>query len=102
MITDSNFIMSDRTSAICITADMSFKTKIEADIKIEYQNVEFFFRQRPGLRGLATFTRSVSQVPGKNLSFLVTKVSERNVVDPEHVVLALTRPRDFLVERGVK
>ena len=48
LITDSDFILSDRTSAICITADMSFKSRIEADFKREYQNVEFLFRQRPG------------------------------------------------------
>ena len=55
MITDSNFILSERTSAICITADMSIKTR-----KV---------------------------------------VSKKNVVETEHVLLALTRPRDFLVER---
>ena len=48
MITHSIFILSDRTSAIRITADMSFKLRLEADIKREYQNVEFLFRQRPG------------------------------------------------------
>ena len=35
MITDSDFILSDRTSAICITADMSFKSRLEADFKRE-------------------------------------------------------------------
>ena len=44
LITDSDFILSDRTSAICITADMSFKSRLEADFKREYQNVEFLFR----------------------------------------------------------
>ena len=34
--------------------------------------------------------------------FLMTEVSEKNVFDPEHVVLALTRLRDFLVEREKK
>ena len=48
LITDSDFILSDRTSAICITADMSFKSRLEAHFKREYQNVEFLFRQRPG------------------------------------------------------
>ena len=43
MITDSDFILSDRTSAICITADMSFRSKLKADFR-EYQNVEFLFR----------------------------------------------------------
>ena len=35
LITDSDFILSDRTSAICITADMSFKSRLEADFKRE-------------------------------------------------------------------
>ena len=68
----------------------------------EYQNVEFLFRQRPGLGGPAALPPSVSQVPGKYLLFLVTIVSERNVVNPELVMLALTRLRHFLVERGIK
>ena len=99
--TDSDFILSDRTSAICITADMSFKSRLEADFKREYQNVDFLFRQRPGLGGMAAFPPSVAQVPGKYLYFLVTRVNERNTIDPEHVMLALTRLRDFMIERGI-
>ena len=34
--------------------------------------------------------------------FLVTKVSEKNLVDPEHVLLTLKRLRDFLVESETK
>ena len=63
LITDRDFILSDRTSAICITADMSFKSRLEADFKIEYQNVEFLFRQRPGLGGMAALPPSVAQIP---------------------------------------
>ena len=48
LITDSDFILSDKTSAIWITAGMSFNTRVEADFKKEYQNVEFLFKQRPG------------------------------------------------------
>ena len=33
--------------------------------------------------------------------FLVTKVTDRQHVDPESLVLALTRLMDFFVERGV-
>ena len=99
LITDSDFILSDRTSEICITADRSFKSRLEADFKREYQNVEFLFRRRPGLGGMAALPPSVSQVPGKYLCFLVTRVSERNTIDPEHVMLALTKLRYFLVER---
>ena len=32
----------------------------------------------------------------------VTRVNERNKIDPEHVMLALTRLRDFLVERVIR
>ena len=101
LITDSDFILSDRTSAICITADMSFKSRLEEDFKREYQNVEFLFRQRPGLRGMAALPPSVTQVPGKYLCFLVTRVNDRNTIDTEHVILALTRLRDFMIERGI-
>ena len=38
LIMDNDFILSDRTSAICITADMSFNTRMEADYKREYHN----------------------------------------------------------------
>ena len=101
LITDSDFILSDRTSAICITTDLSFKSRLEADFKREYQNVEFQFRQRPGLGGMAALPPSVAQVPGKYLRFLVTRVNERNTIDPEHVMLAVTRLRDFMIERGI-
>ena len=101
LITDSDFILSDRTSAICITADKSFKLRLEADSKREYQNVEFLFRQRPELGGMAALPPSVAQVPGKYLCFLVTRVSERNTIDSEHVMLALTRLRDFMIERRI-
>ena len=36
LITDSDFILSDRTSAICITADMILESRLEADFKREY------------------------------------------------------------------
>ena len=35
------------------------------------------------------------------LCFLVTRVNERNTIDPEHVMLALARLRDFMVERVI-
>ena len=42
-----------------------------------------------------------SEIPGKYLCFLVTKATDKQHVNPESLVLALTRLRDFLVERGV-
>ena len=67
LITDRDYILSDRTSAICITADLSFNTRLEADFKKENQNVDFLFRQRPVLEGMAALPPSVSQVSGKYL-----------------------------------
>ena len=43
-----------------------------------------------------------SQIPGKYLCFLVTRATEKRQVDPENLVLSLTRFRDFHVERDVK
>ena len=63
--------------------------------------MEFLFRQRPGLGGMAALPPSVSQIPGKYLCFLVTRINERNTIDPEHVMLAMKRLRDFKVERGL-
>ena len=80
---------------------MSFKSRLEADFKREYQNVEFLFRQRPGLGGMAALPPSVAQVPVKYLCFLVTRVNDRNTIDPEHVMLALTRLRNFMIERRI-
>ena len=69
MMTDSDFILSDRTSAVCITADMSFRSRLEADFRREYQNVEFLFRQRPGLGGMAALPPSLAQVPANTCAF---------------------------------
>ena len=81
---------------------MSFNTRLEAKFKRENQNVEFVFRQRPWLVGIAALPQSVSQVPGKYLCFLLTRFNEGNTIDPEHVMLALTRLRDFMVGRGIQ
>ena len=98
MITDSDFILSDRTSAICITADMSFRSRLEDDFRREYQNVEFLFRQRPGLGGMAALHHSVSQVPGQYLCFLVTRVSERNMI--EGVSIFSSNPHPLLPQNS--
>ena len=60
-----------------------------------------FMEQMPGVGGMRALPPVASQIPGKYLSFLVTKATDRQHVDPESLVLALTRLRDFLVERGV-
>ena len=102
ILTDSDFILTDRTCAIAITAHMSFKTALAADFKREYKNIEFLWKQRPGIGGVAALPPAASQIPGKYLCFLVTRATEKWHVDPEDLVLFLTRLRDFLVEREVK
>ena len=51
--------------------------------------------------GMIALPPVASQIPGKYLCILVIKATDRQHVDPESLVLALTRLRDFLVERGV-
>ena len=63
--------------------------------------MEFLFRPKSALVGMAALPPSVSQVPDKYLCFLVTRVNERNTIDPEHMIVALVRLRDFMIERGI-
>ena len=102
ILTDSDFILTNRTCAIAISADMSFGTALAADFKREYKNIEFLWKQRPGVGGVAALPPAASQIPGKYLRFLVTRATEKQHVDPENLVLSLTRLRDFLVEMDVK
>ena len=81
---------------------MRFKTRLEAGFKREYQNVEFLFRKRPGFGGPASFPPSVSLVLVKYLYFLATKISEKNLEDPDYVVVALMRLGDFVIKRKVR
>ena len=101
-MTDSDFIITNRTCAIAITADMSFKTALAADFKREYKNIEFLWKQRPGIGGVAALPPAASQIPGKYLCFLVTRATEKRHMDLENLVLSLTRLRNFLVEREAK
>ena len=87
---------------IAITAEMSFKTALAVDFKREYKNIEFLWKQRPGIGGVAVLHPSASQIPGKCLCFLVTRATEKRHVDPENLVLSLTRLRDFFVEKEMK
>ena len=102
ILTDSDFVLTNRTCAIAITADMSFRTALAADFRKEYKNIEFLQKQRPGVGGVLTLPPAASQIPGECLYFLVTRATEKRHADPENLVLSLTRLRDFLVEREVK
>ena len=60
ILTDSDFILTNRTCAIAITADMTFRTALAADFKREYKNIEFLWKQRPGIGGIAPFSPAAS------------------------------------------
>ena len=87
VITDSDFILTELTCAIAIIADVSSKTALAADFKREYQNIEFLWKQRPGVGGMIALPPVASQTPGKILCFLVTKATDKQHVNPENLVL---------------
>ena len=60
ILTDSDFILTNRTCAIAITADMSCKTALAADFKRESKNIEFLWKQRPGIGGVAALPPAAS------------------------------------------
>ena len=49
ILTGSEFILTNRTCAIAVTADMNFRTALAGDVKREYRNIEFLWKQRPGI-----------------------------------------------------
>ena len=99
ILTDCDFILTNRTCAIAITAVKSFMTELAADFKRYYKNIELLWKQRPGIGGVAALPPAGSQIPGKYLCFLLTRATEKRHVDPENLVVSLTRFRDFPVER---
>ena len=83
---NSDFILTERTCAIAITTDVSFKIALAADFKREYKNLEFLRKQRPGVGGMIALPPVAYQIPG----FLVTKANDKQHVSPESLILALT------------
>ena len=65
---------------------MSFRTALAADFKREYKNVEFLWKQRSGIGGVAALPPAATQIPGKYLCFLVTRATEKQHMDPENLV----------------
>ena len=94
ILTDSDFIFANRTCAIAIIADMSYKTALAADFKRKYKKIEFLWKQRPGLKGRSSLASGGVTDTGKVLMLLGC--------GPRKSSLGLTRLRDFLVEREVK
>ena len=81
---------------------MSLRTALAPDFKRDYKNIELLWKQKPELGDVAGLPPAASQIPAKYLCFLVTRATEKQHVDPEDLILSLTRLRDFLLEREVK
>ena len=61
VVTDSDFMLTERTCAIAITADVSFKTALAADFKREDKNIEFLWKQRHGVKRMIALPPVASQ-----------------------------------------
>ena len=75
IITDSDFLLREHTCTIAIAADVSFKTALTADLEREYKNIDFLWKQETWCGGMIALPPVASQIPGKFLCFLVTKVT---------------------------
>ena len=64
VVADSDFRLTERTCAIAITADVSFKIALAADFKREHKNIEFLWKQRPGVGGMIALNPVASQMQG--------------------------------------
>ena len=93
ILTDSDFILTNRTCAIAITADMSFRTALAADFKREYKNIEFLWKQRPGIGDVAALPRAASQIPENTYVFSNTgdREAARGPGKPSFVVDEIER-----------
>ena len=63
IVTESGFILTERTCAVAITADVSFKTALAAGFKREYKNIEFVWKQRHVVGGMIPLPPVASQIP---------------------------------------
>ena len=67
IVANSDFILTERTCAIAITADLNFKTALAAEIKREYKNIKFLWKQRPGVGGMIALPLLRLKTREKNL-----------------------------------
>ena len=63
ILKDSDFTLANRTWAIVITAEMSFRTALAADFERKYRNKDFLWMQGPGIGGVSALPPAASQIP---------------------------------------
>ena len=76
ILKDSDFILTNRTCAIAITAGMSFRTALAADFS------RVFLESKTRNRRCTALLPAASQIPGKYLFFLVTRATKMQHVGP--------------------
>ena len=67
-MTDGDFVLTERTCALAITADVSFKATLAADFKKEFKNIDFLWKQSPGVGRMIALSLFVRKT-GKKLVF---------------------------------
>ena len=102
ILTDNDFILTDRTCLIAITADMSFRTAIAANFRRECRIIEFVWKQRPRIGAVAALPPTASQIPGRCLCFLVTRATEKQNVDPEVFGFVSNKTKRFISGEGIE
>ena len=101
ILTDSDFILTNRTCAIAITADMSFRTALAADFKREYKNVEFLWKQRARDRGRSRpYLRRRRRYRENTLCFLVTRATEETARGPREPSLVFDEAEGLPCRNG--
>ena len=60
-MTDSDFILTGRTFAIALTA-MKFQTALAIVFEGKFKNIEFLWKQRPGVGGTIALPPVASQI----------------------------------------
>ena len=63
IVSDSDFILTECTCAIAITADVLFKIALAADFRTKYKYAEVLYKQRPGVGGMIALPHVASQIP---------------------------------------
>ena len=106
IITGSDFIFTERTCGIAFTAELRFSSALVALFKREYKKEAKEAKITKIVEAKTKNWRCSSSAIGtiantvKPLCFSVTRLpEEQHVVNPETLVLSLTRLRGFLLEK---
>ena len=92
----TDFLMTHRTMATAIAAELNAKARLSAETRREYGHGEILFRQRPEVRKVVP--PSLIGEKDKYILFLVTRTKQRDLALVEEFYCCLERLRDLLVK----